>query len=179
LDDKLTAKAIKSAVRVFQKQNPRAGEKRKIQVLAHAYDQAMERINAQKLGLKELALQVMTWIVSATRQLSAVELQQVLAVEIGTSELDKENLPQIEDMVSVYAGLVTVDRESNVIQLVHHTTEEYFERTPERWFPNAESDITRICATYLSFSVFNSGFCESIDQFEERLLSNPLYEYTA
>jgi hypothetical protein len=35
----------------------------------------------------------------------------VFAVEVGGPELDKDNLHQIEDMVSVCAGLVTVDQE--------------------------------------------------------------------
>ena len=46
-------------------------------------------------------------------------------------KLDEENLPEIEDMVSVCAGLVTIDEESNIIRLVHYTTQEYFERTQE------------------------------------------------
>jgi hypothetical protein len=41
-------------------------------------------------------------------------------------------------MVSVCAGLVTIDEESNIIRLVHHTTQEYFERSqnsPAPFFP--------------------------------------------
>lgn len=50
-------------------------------------------------------------------------------MEIGKTELDEENLVQIEEMVSVCAGLVTIDEESKIIRLVHCTTQEYFERT--------------------------------------------------
>jgi hypothetical protein len=57
-------------------------------------------------------------------------------------------------MVYVCAGLVTVDEESNIIRLVHYTTQECFERTQNDWFPNAETDVTIICVTYLSFRVF-------------------------
>ncbi len=55
------------------------------------------------------------------------ELQYAIAVEIGESELDEENLPDIEDIISVCAGLVTIDEQSGVIRLVHYTTQEYFE----------------------------------------------------
>jgi hypothetical protein len=82
-------------------------------------------------------------------------------------------------MVSVCCGLVTVDKESNVFRLVHYTTQEYFERTQEKWFPNAETDITIICVTYLSFTVFQSGFCETDAEFEERLRLNSMYDYAA
>src|SRR5207247_4631931 len=93
--------------------------------------------------------------------------------------LDEDDLPQIEDMVSVCAGLVTVDEESGIIRLVHHTTQEYFDRTREKWFPDAEENITKICVSYLSFTTFDSGFCQTDDDFEDRLRSNQLYNYAA
>jgi hypothetical protein len=100
-------------------------------------------------------------------------------VEIGESQLDEDNLPQVEDMISVCAGLAIVDEESNIIRLAHYTTQEYFERTQSRWFPNANGDIVRICLTYLSFDTFNSGFCSTDVEFEERLRFNALYNYSA
>ena len=139
----------------------------------------MERIKGQVKDQEELATQVLSWIICTKRPLSTSELQYALAVEVGEPELDKENLSQIEDVVSVCAGLVTVDEESGIIRLVHYTTQEYFERTQKHWFPDAESDIATTCITYLSFSAFESGFCRTDDEFEERLHSNQLYGYAA
>src|SRR6187549_2533258 len=116
----------------------------------------MERIEGQVSAQEELAKEVLSWITCARRPLTTMELQQALAVGLGDSELDEDALPQIEDMVSVCAGLVTVDDESGIIRLVHYTTQEYFERTQKQWFPNAEADITTTCVTYLSFSIFES-----------------------
>ena len=82
-------------------------------------------------------------------------------------------------MASVCAGLVTVDEESKIIRLVHYTTQEYFERTWESWFPNTHTDITKICVTYLSFNAFGTGFCLTDKEFEARLQSNALYDYAA
>jgi hypothetical protein len=139
----------------------------------------MKRIKAQDTDSRELAEHVLSWIIRAKRHLITLELQHALAVEVGKPKLDKGNLTQIEDMVFVCAGLVTVDKKTNIIRLVHYTTQEYFERTQNYWFPNAESDITAICVTYLSFCVFNSGFCLTDAEFEERLRLNPLYDYAA
>src|SRR5277367_1223034 len=139
----------------------------------------MERINEQKPGFKDLAKRVLFWITCAKRPLTTSELQHALAVEVGEPKLDEENLPQIEDVVSVCAGLVTVDEESGIIRLVHYTTKEYFKRTRERWFPNAETDITKVCVAYLSFHAFESGFCQTDAEFEERLRLNQLYDYVA
>ena len=137
----------------------------------------MERINGQKLGQKELAKQVLSWITCAKRPLNVTELQHALAVQVGDSQLDEENIPPIEDIVSVCAGLVTVDEESEIIRLVHFTTQEYFERTQKQWFPDSETGVTTICVTYLSFDIFESGYCQTDEEFEERLHSNPFYHY--
>ena len=139
----------------------------------------MDRIDSQMPGFRLLGRKILSWITCAKRQLTISELQHALAVKIGDTELDKDNLPEIEDMVSVCAGLVTVNKESNIIRLVHYTTQEYFERTQKAWFPDAESDITKICVTYLSFSVFDSGFCLTDNEFKKRLQSNKLYDYAA
>ena len=84
----------------------------------------MIRIERQFTDQEELAKQVLSWITCAERPLTILELQHALAVEVGESELDEDNLPELEDMVSVCAGLVTIDEESNVIRLVHYTTQE-------------------------------------------------------
>ncbi|KAK1762458.1 ankyrin repeat-containing domain protein [Phialemonium atrogriseum] len=181
LEDKLTPKAMKRALEQFQKQSTASREDEKLEVLAQAYAQAMERINRQTQGRQDLAKKVLAWITCAKRPLTTSELQHALAVEVGEPELDEDNLPEVQDMVSVCAGLVTVDEDgaSGVIRLVHYTTQEYLERTKSHWFPNAENDITQTCIAYLSFSEFESGFCQTDDEFEERLHSNNLYGYAA
>jgi ankyrin repeat protein len=137
----------------------------------------MERIEGQLADEEELAKQVLSWITCAKRPLTTSELKYALAVELEESQLDKENLCRVEDMISVCAGLITVDKESNIIRLVHYTTQEYFERTQKRWFSNTQTNITMICVTYLSFDEFKSGICPNDKEFEQRLQSNPLYDY--
>jgi hypothetical protein len=139
----------------------------------------MERIEGQLSDQEELAKEALSWITCAKRLLTTLELQHALAVKVGQEEFDEGNKPDIEDIISVCAGLVTVDEESGIIRLVHYTTQEYFERTQKKWFPSAEFDITAICVTYLSFNVFRSGFCHTDSSFEERLSLNLLYDYTA
>ena len=127
----------------------------------------------------ELATRVLLWITCAMRPLTISELQHAMAVEVGDSELDEENIPQVEDIVSVCAGLVTIDKESGIIRLVHYTTQQYFERTQQKWFPNAETNITIFCVTYLLFDAFDSGRCQTDTEFEERLQLYQLYDYAA
>lgn len=139
----------------------------------------MRRIENQDSDAKEDTMLVLSWITCAKRPLKTIELQNALAVEVGESEIDNDNIHSTEDIVSVCAGLVTVDIETAVIQFSHHIISEYFRQTKEKWFPDAETDIMTICLTYLSFPEFERGLCTTDDAFEARLHSNPLYSYAA
>ncbi|KAK4679893.1 hypothetical protein QC764_208180 [Podospora pseudoanserina] len=179
LYDKMTPNDIRSTLEVFRNQGQGRAEIQKVGALTSAYNQAMMRIVGQMPGCKKLAMEVLAWITCAKRQLTTLELQHALATKPGKSELDDGDLPCIGDMVSVCAGLVTVDENSGIIRLVHYTTQEYLEGTRPRWNPNAELAITTTCVTYLSFTVFETGFCTTDRKLKERLQSNPLYHYAA
>ena len=58
-------------------------------------------------------------------------------MEIRESALDEENLLEIEEIVFCVRRVGYVGQESNIIRLVHYTTQEYFERNQITWFPNA------------------------------------------
>ncbi|KAI9787698.1 MAG: hypothetical protein M1839_000229 [Geoglossum umbratile] len=113
------------------------------------------------------------------KALSIAELQHALGVRLLTKKLDKDYLPSVQVLQSVCTGLVTIDKQSGIVRLVHYTTQEYFERTWTNWFPHAQMDIANVCITYLLFDVFETGFCQSDGEFEERLKTNVLYDYAA
>ncbi len=115
------------------------------------YDEAMHRIYSQPTEDVALAKRVLSWVSCAKRPLKVLELQHALAVEPGAIEIDEEALTEEDLFVSVCAGLVTIEKESNIIRLVHFTTQEYLERTRINHFPTAEIDIAMSCLTYLSF----------------------------
>ncbi|KAJ6135142.1 hypothetical protein N7512_000302 [Penicillium capsulatum] len=148
-------------------------------VYDQAYKDAMRRIYGQLNDQKDLALQALSWITCAKRPLTSLELLHALAIEEGEPQLDEDNLPEIEDILTVCAGLVTTEDESGIVRLVHYTTQEFFERTQKDWFPNVESEITLHCVTYLSFEVFTSPIFEIDGTLQERLASNPLFDYSA
>lgn len=85
----------------------------------------------------------------------------------------------MEDVISVCAGLVTVDEESNIIRFVHYTTQEYFERVRLEWNPSAQEEIAVACLTYLSFDIFRSGSCADNEAFKRRLAENAFLDYSA
>lgn len=139
----------------------------------------MQRIHGQLLDQKELAMTVFMWIVYAKRPLKTSELQHALGVELGALEFFEDNLPDLDDIVSTCCGLVTVDEESQIIRLIHYTTQEFFDRRGSEIFPNAQAQIANVCLNYLSFDVFNSGCCNSREEFEQRLANYPLFDYAS
>ncbi|MCJ1250975.1 hypothetical protein MMC30_008205 [Trapelia coarctata] len=88
-------------------------------------------------------------------------------------------MDDLEEVISVCAGLITVDQESSILRLVHYTTQEYFERVQLDWNPGAQEKVAVACLTYLSFDTFQNGSCTSVKSFEKRLAENPFVDYSA
>jgi Ankyrin repeats (3 copies) len=160
----------------------------------------MERIAHQEPGFRELAWRVLLWIACAKRPLTILEIRHALAVEKGDSRLDKDNLPDIRDMIPACAGIVSVDEKSNIIRLVHYTAQEYLQThlfllNPQRdpLVHNCQRGsidiadaqgiiamtIATSCLTYLSFSIFANGYCWTDNMLKIRLRQNPFYDYAA
>ncbi|KAJ4859583.1 ankyrin repeats (many copies) domain-containing protein [Trichoderma breve] len=135
------------------------------------------RFNTEISKQAQLAKSVLSWLTFAKRPMRVDELQQALGVEPGESSFDKRNMPDIELMVSVCAGLVTIDNGSNIIRLVHYTTQEYFQRSYEEWLPGPQSVITVTCVTYLSYEVFEFTTDDNRDYIAALLEPYAFYDY--
>ena len=134
LTDKTNPKAVKKALEKL----PMGSD-----ALDLAYDQAMQRIQDQKSGFSLL---------------TATELCYALAIEVGETKFDAENLDDIESILLVCCGLVTVDSETETVRLAHYTTQDYFKKFGSRHFPSAQKDIAVSCLTYLLFDEFGEGW---------------------
>ncbi|KAK2762720.1 hypothetical protein FQN54_000894 [Arachnomyces sp. PD_36] len=176
---KRSPKAIRTALRNMQKRSKASTGGNTPEALHDAYEEAMERIQGQVPDSRDLAKETLSWITFARRPLTTTELQHALAIEPGEPRLDEDNISEIDDIISACAGLVVVDDECDIIRLVHYTTQEYFDRTWNHWFPEVQTHVAKMCLTYLIFDDFELGFCPSDAAFEERLRSNVFYDYAA
>lgn len=144
-----------------------------------AYDLALERVEAQARNRRDLAIEVLSWVACATVHLTTVQLQHALAVIVGSTHFDQSNISDIDDAVSICAGLVVVDPGRDIVQLVHYTTQEYFERERSERLPDAQSHITASCLAYLSLDFFKriswSGYKVAYVRFPDY----PFHEYAA
>ncbi|KAF3804322.1 hypothetical protein GCG54_00000674 [Colletotrichum gloeosporioides] len=153
----------------------------RVKLLNRAYDQAIERIRCQPPRFCDLGIKTLAWIVFAERPLSTDDLRHALAVKLGDNRLDIDNLRQIEVIMSVCAGLVTVDEKSNVIRLAHFTTQEYLVSLQTQLFPNVHDEIATSCVTYLRFYTFGNLAHPAIEKDEQELSENhpPFIHYAA
>ncbi|KAJ7136784.1 ankyrin repeat-containing domain protein [Mycena epipterygia] len=144
LATKNTIKAVREALQHLPKD------------LKHTYDDAMERIDRQNEDDKQLAHSALTWVANTKRPLSVAELREALAIEPDTTTLNVDNIVDINIVLSVCAGLIIVDETMSVVRLIHYTAQQYFDKIQAVLFPDAHTEITSKCLTYLSFTKFSS-----------------------
>lgn len=123
--------------------------------LDKTYDDALERIKSQDSRKLARADQVLTLISCAKRPLKLEEMLEALSIRRGDTFLDPEALPKTESLISTCCGLVVVEDESQIVRLVHYTTEEYFKRQLQHYRSSeAHRYVAGILVTYLSFTMF-------------------------
>ncbi|KAJ7241261.1 ankyrin repeat-containing domain protein [Mycena rebaudengoi] len=131
--------------------------------LEHTYDEAMDWIEAQTKDDREIARRTLIWVANAKRPLTVFELQEALAIEPDSKALDADGLLDIEIIISVCVGLVIIDASQSrsnfldssgrrIVRLVHLTIQDYLDRVQAIRFPEAQTEITRNCLTYISYN---------------------------
>lgn len=118
------------------------------------YDEAMQRIKRQDRQKVARADQVLTLINCAYRPLQIQEIQHALSIRPGDTFTDLEALPTVDSLLSACCGLVVVEDESQVVRLVHYTTEEYFNHKNQYRSSTAHLTIAATLLTYLNFTKF-------------------------
>ena len=114
------------------------------------YNATLERIKAQKKDRARLGMEAIMWIAYSERPLEPDELCDALGVEIGSTDLDKDNVPSIRTILNCGLGLVTVDSSSSKVRLVHFTLQEHILANPTL-FCTPHSMIAEVCLTYINF----------------------------
>lgn len=181
LEDKQTSNEVRDVLEGLTHRSDTSDERPEQVTLYAAYDAVISRINAQRHGFRNRAMEILSWITNAMRPLSKDELKHALAVRVGKDNLDEGNVVANLD-VSICAGLVIIDSLNHEIRLAHYTTQEYLK---DRHFKppintNPHDKITDVCVTYMMmYSVFRNGPCGHKDTYTDRITSFPLYLYCA
>lgn len=141
------------------------------------YNVEMQRIEAQKEGLCNLAKQAMSFIAHAKRPLRVEELHQALRFWPGGNKL-VESEHFAGKLLNVCCGLVRIDKQGQ-LEFVHYYFQEYCKAFPSKLINNSDSKIVEVCLTYLSQDEFASGLCGDNPSFQKRLDQNAFLSYAA
>lgn len=170
LKDKRSVKAIMSTFKMM----PRGSS---AYMYDKAYDLAMKRIGDQPGNDKKLAKEVLTWITYAMEPISATDLETAISIELGAANIDPDNLVPIDDLLSLCAGLVTLDEMSETVKLVHQTTQEYFSRNPGHLLKDPHRMLSNVCVSYLGIDDFMDRRYKDAQYPEGLLLASHVHRY--
>jgi hypothetical protein len=141
------------------------------------YRNVMSHIWGQNEDAVERARQVLGWLTYAKQSLTIHELQVALAIDEDREGLDEENLPDIEHSISVCAPLVTLDRKSGIVRLLHRNTQKYLYIHLQRRFPDIQATIATTCLLFISLAedshrrtLTGSGWYPGVRQFTRNYL---------
>ena len=138
------------------------------------YSETLARIKVQGGSKSRLGMGVLMWLSHSERPLNANELCHGLGVEIGSTDLNFQNIPAIETLLGCSLGLVTVEASSYTVRLIHYTLQEYLSNNTDL-FHSPHSMIAEVCLTYLNFRSIR-GLPPILDRSP---LTTPLLEYAS
>jgi len=122
--------------------------------LGDAYKAALVRIKAQGGEKARLGMAVLMWISHSRRPLYVDEICYAIAIQIGSNDLDNDEILAIPTLVDCCQGLVTIDRGTSTIRLINFTLQEYLCAHPNL-FDRPHSTMAETCLTYLNFQHVN------------------------
>ncbi|KAL7944301.1 hypothetical protein V8C42DRAFT_85739 [Trichoderma barbatum] len=106
LQDKMTVNDIRRHLAISKSQTQGERDDQKVKTLAYAYQQAIERVQSQGEGLKNLAMRALAWIIFS---------KSALATQDGMQTLDHDDVPDLNDICHVCVGLTTVDERRGIV----------------------------------------------------------------
>ncbi|KAG2006768.1 ankyrin repeat domain-containing protein 50 [Coprinopsis cinerea AmutBmut pab1-1] len=141
------------------------------------YAASISRIEDQGRRQAQLAKQVLFWLVFSRGTLSLRDLQAALGVNPETYSVEKSRMPDKDSIVDLCCGLVELDRESDVVRLVHFTARDALEPLLLKDFPHPHLFITKALAQRMVDN--NLPRCTSVEReaFDALIKREPLLDY--
>ena len=140
---------ILAEITLYQRRK-RLDEMTKGKSLGDAYAATISRMKAQQRSRAKLGMEVLMWISHSERPLHVDELCHALGVEEGSTDLNAQNTPAVDTLLTCTLGLITVEESSSTVRLVHYTLQEYLSHN-SNLFVKPHSMIAEVCLTYLNF----------------------------
>jgi Fungal N-terminal domain of STAND proteins/Ankyrin repeat len=123
------------------------------------YEQTLKRLGGRSKERRDIAMETLMWVCASTRPLRFPELRDALAIQVGARALDVRAFRSRRLIEEICLGLVKIEKQSEEVQLIHFTLEEYLRRQPE-FFNDAHAKITAKLLTLLRFDIVKHGMLE-------------------
>jgi len=101
--------------------------------LRDAYEATLEKVKAQGGDKARLGMAVLMWIFYSWRPLQVDELCHAIAIRIGSTDLESDDIPAISTLLGYCLGLVAVDKSTSTVRLIHFTLREYLFTSRPLW----------------------------------------------
>ena len=144
--------------------------------LREAYEITLNRIRKLPTGRARIGMSTLLWVSQAQRPLRMPELLEALAVREGIATLHKDYSPTEERVVEACVGLISVDKGSTEVHLIHQTVQEHLCERPSDLSAVRLGDV---CLTYLLYDLFKSGPCDNLSPLGTRFEQHPFFEYSS
>jgi hypothetical protein len=115
----------------------------------------------------------------AQRPLYAEELPSALAITTNTTEVHRDDIPDIIEITALCQGFLLYLEERRTWSMVHYSAVEFLRHSYAEWELEAEFVVAQDCLSYLAFDKFSNGHCTTYPELITRLADNPLYGYVA
>ncbi|KAH6912020.1 hypothetical protein BKA70DRAFT_1559519 [Coprinopsis sp. MPI-PUGE-AT-0042] len=112
------------------------------------YQQTWERI-IQSERHASLAQAAFVWVLNAKQSMTIDQLLHALATSPETHRFESLRLMPEAALMTICRGLITVDKESRLVRLVHYTAKGPLEDLLRESFPRPHSLLTAVCITRL------------------------------
>lgn len=86
------------------------------------YKNTMDRIRMQNNDHRNLAHRILSWLSNVARPVTVMELRHALAMQPGDTNINIDGLDAEDLLVPCCHGLVSIEQNTQIICLVHHTT---------------------------------------------------------
>ncbi|PMD63894.1 uncharacterized protein K444DRAFT_483488, partial [Hyaloscypha bicolor E] len=127
--------------------------------LSETYNRLLNRIEG--VERKDMIQRMFKWIVCAREPIHLEELREAIAFTLEDLAYDSGKLPtDLNRLIRACGNLVVVDEETQIIQLAHHTVQQYLLQQDGSPFQFTIKDANvmagEFCVAYLSFANFES-----------------------
>jgi ankyrin repeat protein len=132
------------------------------------YDETMKRIHESKGHFHDLAVKALSWVFRTRQPLSELQLRQAIAIRDGDTDLTRDDLSRLGDIIAVCRGLLRHEEGSGTVILSHEQVYQYLIQRSSTNTLLTEVDLSIVCLTSLLFDIFDGEVSPNVPSFKER-----------